>query len=244
MSDLNQIDTKRISLLVVIGSGSALAQEVVSMIDGCDKLIPLSTKGGSIKFDNSEQDLIRYPGADFSSLRSVCDSAIFPSRAQLQSVKIISFTGVADTGLLVSMTEMEMRQIVDANLLVNSMIASLLIKKYRGLPMSFVFISSTRALVGDLGVIMYSATKHALNGLVRGISLEYGRFSINANVLSLGILPFGLINSVPEKRLKEMIKRTANKRFVEISSVAKSINFLFDNKDVNGAVVHCDGGYS
>jgi NAD(P)-dependent dehydrogenase (short-subunit alcohol dehydrogenase family) len=90
---------------------------------------------------------------------------------------------------------------------------------------------------------MYSATKHALNGFVKGVSLEYGRFGVRANVLSLGVAPVGLVNKVPEKRLNDIVKRSATGKMIEIDSIVQSLEFLRTNNDVNGSVLFCDGGY-
>ena len=106
-----------------------------------------------------------------------------------------------------------------------------------------VFISSSGAIAGDIGSTMYTSSKYALNGLAKGIAIEYGRFGVNANIIALGILPLGLKNKVPEKRLKEMIEKTANRSFVKIENVSSTIRFVLTNSDVNGAVVPCDGGY-
>jgi 3-oxoacyl-[acyl-carrier protein] reductase len=119
----------------------------------------------------------------------------------------------------------------------------LVIQKYRGVPISMVFISSAGALTGDVGSMIYSSAKHALNGLAKGIAIEYGRFQITANVVSLGVLSLGMKNSVPEKRLKEMIQKTSTRTHVKVENVLSTIRFVLSNSDINGAVIPCDGGY-
>ena len=87
-------------------------------------------------------------------------------------------------------------------------------------------MSSSGALAGDAGVTMYSATKHALNGLSKGIAMEYGRYGVNANVLELGVVSVGMSSEVSQKRLSEMVKRSANRKPVEVLSITSSLVFL------------------
>ena len=156
---------------------------------------------------------------------------------------MVSFVGIKDDGILIGLRGTHIDKIIDVNLTLNAYLSSILIKKYRGTRISFVFMSSAGALAGDRGITMYSATKHALNGLVRGLALEYGKFDINANVLALGVMPVGMRDSVPDKRLDEMIRRSANQKEVSVENVALSVEFLLQNHDVNGTTLYCDGGY-
>ena len=78
---------------------------------------------------------------------------------------------------------------------------------------------------------------------MKGISLEYGKFGFRANVLSLGVAPVGLVNKVPEKRLNEILKRSAKGRMIEIESIVLSLEHLRENRALNGSTHYCDGGY-
>ena len=227
----------------MIGSSSALAQEIVPSMDPHDTFIAFSTQKGEIEHGGTTHQANLYNSNEYESLQHIFDSALLPPRSKVGRVSLISFTGAKDPQLFIASSGEEIRSLLSINFTVNAFFANLVLKKYRGVPISMVFISSSGAIAGDIGSTMYTSSKYALNGLAKGIAIEYGRFGVNANIIALGILPLGLKNKVPEKRLKEMIEKTANRSFVKIENVSSTIRFVLTNSDVNGAVVPCDGGY-
>ena len=231
------------SLLIVVGGSSALAQNIVASMDFHEKFIAFSTRIGKIEHGGDTHQAKVYDSTDYESLQKIFDSTLLPARSKVGRVSLISFTGAKDTQLFINSSGEAIRQLLDVNFTVNAYFANLVIQKYRGIPISMAFISSAGALSGDVGSTVYSSAKYALNGLVRGIAIEYGRLQVNANVIALGVLPFGLKDSVPEKRLKEMIQKTASRSFVKLENVSRTVKFVLTNSDLNGAVIPCDGGY-
>lgn len=243
MNHSNLERDKKPSLLIVVGSSSALAQNIVASMDIHEKCIAFSTQIGTIEHGGDTNQANVYDSTDYESLHKIFDSVLLPARSNVGRVSLISFTGAKDTQLFINSSGEAIKQLLDINFTVNAYFANLVIRKYRGIPISMAFISSAGALSGDVGSTIYSSAKYALNGLVRGIAIEYGRLQINANVIALGILPFGLKDSVPEKRLKEMIQKTASRSFVKLENVSSTVKFVLTNSDLNGAVIPCDGGY-
>lgn len=231
------------SLLIGLGCNSALAKVLLPCLPHHNRLLLLSTREGSVECSGRTETMTQYAGTSFDDLESVISSSNLPARSELNKVSVVSFVGIKDDGILIGLGGKQIDKIINVNLALNAYLSSIIIKKYRGVRISFVFMSSAGALAGDRGITIYSATKHALGGLVRGLALEYGKFDVNANVLALGVLPVGMRDSVPTKRLDEMIKRTANQKVVSIENVALSVEFLLQNCDVNGTTLSCDGGY-
>lgn len=227
----------------MVGSSSALAQNIVPSMDSHDIFVAFSTQNSKIVHGGNTYHTNNYEPTDYESLQNIFESASLPVRSQVGRVSLISFTGAKDSQLFIASSGEAIQSLLSINFTVNAFFANLVIQKYRGIPVSMVFISSAGALSGDVGSTIYSSAKCALNGLAKGIAIEYGRFQINANVIALGVLPFGLKNTVPEKRLKEMMQKTASRTFVKLENVTSSIRFVLTNNDVNGAVIPCDGGY-
>lgn len=220
-----------------------MAQNIVPRMDSHDIFVAFSTRNGKIVHGDNTYHTNPYDPTDYQSLHNIFNSASLPVRSQVGRVSLISFTGAKDSQLFIASSGEAIQSLLSINFTVNAFFANLVIQKYRGIPVSMVFISSAGALSGDVGSTIYSSAKYALNGLAKGIAIEYGRFQINANVIALGVLPFGLKNTVPEKRLKEMMQKTASRTFVKLENVTSSIRFVLTNSDVNGAVIPCDGGY-
>jgi len=231
------------SVFVGLGCNSAIAREVLGQLHSYDEIILFSRSPGRVSIGNSEVEFTIYDPQNIENLGKWFANVDLPSKQDVSRVDFVSFLGAKDNTVFIHQSSEQIMSVINVNLTLNSMFSALLIKKYIGTSISIVFLSSSGALAGDAGVTMYSATKHALNGLSKGISMEYGRFGVNSNVLALGVVSIGMSGEVSQKRLSEMVKRSANRRPVEVASITKSLVFLFGNKDINGSVLACDGGY-
>jgi len=231
------------SVFIGVGCSSAIAREILTQLTPYDTYLLLSRSPGRVSVAGNDIDLTLYDSRSIENLQQIVDDPLLPSKKEVGKVDIVSFLGAKDNVAFINQTSEQIENVINVNLALNSRISSLLIKKYLGTSMSIVYLSSSGALAGDAGVTMYSATKYALNGLCKGISMEYGRYGVNANVLALGVVSIGMSSEVSQKRLSEMVKRSANRKPVEISNITNSLVFLLSNNDVNGTILACDGGY-
>jgi NAD(P)-dependent dehydrogenase (short-subunit alcohol dehydrogenase family) len=230
-------------LLIVFGSSSILCRNLIPKLSPFDMYLFLSTK------DQLEPDLLSGQinvKLEKVSVDGICDAfknELGLKRSDLGEICVISFAGVSDRTIFKDLSQSEIDQVLNINLRSNVYLTSAVLKYFGVGSTSMVFLSSTRALLGDRGLTLYSATKHALSGLVKGISLEYGRFGFRANVLSIGVAPVGLVDKVPEKRLTEILKRSASGKMVEIDSIVQCLENLRSNRGLSGSTHFCDGGY-
>ena len=230
-------------LLIAFGSSSLLARAILPKLKPFDVYHLMSTKKGTVELAHGNQNMVEVECSSIDAIIDKFEEMRLPKRSGLSEIAVISFVGISDDGIFKNLDSLEIDHLIDVNFRSNTYLASAIIKYFGVGSTSLTFISSSRALLGDRGITMYSATKHALHGLVKGLALEYGRFGVRANVLSLGVAPVGLVNKVPEKRLEDIVKRSANGKVIGIDSVLQSLEFLQANKDVNGSVLYCDGGY-
>ncbi len=107
----------------------------------------------------------------------------------------------------------------------------------------FIFIGSHLAKLGDRGSILYSLTKSAQAALSRGIALEYGRFNIESNVLSLGALESGFAQDLSEARKVEYLERTARDSLISPDEVARAIHSLLQGSGISGQEIQIDAGF-
>jgi len=231
------------SLLISFGSSSQMAQAVMPLLKPFDTNLILTSKSGNIGMPRGNEKMAELEEVSINAIIGEFKKIPGLNRSELCEIVVISFVGISDDQIFKNLSSEEIDRLIDVNFRSNTYLASAVLKHFGVGSTSFTFISSTRALLGDRGLTMYSATKQALNGLVKGIALEYGRFGVRANVLSLGVAPIGLVNKVPEKRLLEIVKRSASGRMISIESIVQSLEFLRTNDAVNGSVLYCDGGY-
>jgi NAD(P)-dependent dehydrogenase (short-subunit alcohol dehydrogenase family) len=110
-----------------------------------------------------------------------------------------------------------------------------------------VAVGSLASRVGTSGGALYATTKAALEGLVRGIALEYSRRNVTANVVMPGFTEterlherLGGVAAAREK----LERATATRRLITAQEVADTIAFLCSTRagSITGAVVELTGG--
>lgn len=110
-----------------------------------------------------------------------------------------------------------------------------------------VYIGSVAAKTGVAGGTLYATAKAGLEGLARGIALDYSRRGITANVVSVAFAETerlaSRINGDPESRAR-IERATATRSIPEASEVAGCVAFLCSeqNKHTTGTVLEVTAG--
>lgn len=114
---------------------------------------------------------------------------------------------------------------------------------------SVVFISSIAGShVSSPGGSLYSASKSALIGMVRGMALDLAPRGIRVNTVAPGTIQTGIFNgsAVSQDQLGEEIKRYPLKRYGKPEEVAYSVIYLLSDASawVTGSNLVIDGGFT
>jgi meso-butanediol dehydrogenase / (S,S)-butanediol dehydrogenase / diacetyl reductase len=112
---------------------------------------------------------------------------------------------------------------------------------------AIVVTSSTMGLAGDADNWAYSASKHALIGLVRSLSRELGCEGIRINALCPGPTKTGMTRMMEEvvpDRYAELTRKVPLQRWADPDEMASVIEFLISPgaSYVNGHALVADGG--
>lgn len=109
-----------------------------------------------------------------------------------------------------------------------------------------VAIASSLSLVGSKNSAIYSASKHALVGLIRSVADEWGSYNITANCISPGFVntKMGIREEEVQDHLKSILEKTPSKKIAEPFEIARVVEFLLKRESdyVNGANWTVDGG--
>jgi 3-oxoacyl-[acyl-carrier protein] reductase len=92
--------------------------------------------------------------------------------------------------------------------------------------------------------IHYAASKSALRGLTEAMAREVGRYGIQVNLLSPGLMDVGFSQALPQGRVDEYLRHCALGRLATAAEVARTAVFLVSdrNRFMTGAKVVLDGG--
>lgn len=103
--------------------------------------------------------------------------------------------------------------------------------------------SSVVAQKGVAGTSAYAASKAALWGLTKSLSIENAKHGITINTLNLGYMEVGMtVNDVPEKLQEEMLNQIPEQKFGSPEDVYQAILFLINSPYTTGAMININGG--
>ncbi len=110
-----------------------------------------------------------------------------------------------------------------------------------------VALGSVAARTGVAGGTLYAAAKAGLEGLIRGIALDYSRRFVTANVVSVAFADTerlqGRVAGDPEARAR-LERATATRRIPSPADIADVVTFLCSDRAsaITGAVVDATAG--
>lgn len=114
---------------------------------------------------------------------------------------------------------------------------------------SIVFISSISGVwISSVGGSFYSASKGAINGLVKGLAIEYASKGIRVNSVNPGMIDTNIFSSgtITEEQLIDDSKKYPLKRYGKPEEVAYAVIYLLSDASawVTGSNLLIDGGYT
>ncbi|CAB9495201.1 SDR family oxidoreductase [Alteromonas macleodii] len=107
-----------------------------------------------------------------------------------------------------------------------------------------VHISSVTGIKGNKGQMSYAATKAAMIGMTKTLSLEAARFDITVNSVAPGFIATDMVSQMPDAAKKKITKEVPLKRMGEIKDVSNLVEFLISEKAsyITGQNFVVDGG--
>lgn len=104
-------------------------------------------------------------------------------------------------------------------------------------------ISSVVTKLPTMGVSAYAASKSAINGLTKSLSVENASKGITVNSINLGYVNLGMgVEAVPEQYQEKMKAQIPLGRFCEPNEVFNTIDYIIKTEYVNGASIDINGG--
>lgn len=110
---------------------------------------------------------------------------------------------------------------------------------------SIVFVGSVIGELGSIGQIGYGTAKAGIDGLVRNLCLELGRYGTRVNAIHPGFVVTEMTRAQQNEQGEDFTKkRIALGRMAQPEEIAKTIRFLLstDSSYITGASIVADGG--
>jgi len=161
---------------------------------------------------------------------------------------LVNNAGFTRPAMMVKMSEDQWDQVVDIHLkgaFMCSQAAARHMKEQNS--GKIINVTSVAGLVGTVGQINYSAAKGGIISMTKSIAREMARYSVCANVISLGIVATDMTEKIrSDEKLKEIyMNRILLKRFAEPDDISPAFVFLGsdDSNYITGQLLCVDGGY-
>jgi 3-oxoacyl-[acyl-carrier protein] reductase len=157
----------------------------------------------------------------------------------------VNNAGIGTAGVLATMRDSDIEQIIRLNVT-----APLLLTKYAVRAMlsqragRIVNISSVVSLTGYSGLVSYSASKAALNGLTRALAREVGSLGITVNTVAPGFIDTEMTHGLTASDRERIQRRSALHRLPEIEDVASMVDYLLSEqaRNITGTTITVDAG--
>jgi 3-oxoacyl-[acyl-carrier protein] reductase len=226
-------------MIILTGASGGIGQELIGHLSGIDNVIGLYNKNPpSLPIDSR----ITYEKLNILN-RGEIEAFVGINKNRLSRITLVHGAAIKIDELAMKYEEDAWDQVMGVNLkgnfLLTQALLPLMLEEKWG---RIVSLSSTRAMLGAKGTIAYSTSKSALLGMSKTLAMEYGRFNITSNILSLGYFQSGLMGKINIQLQKQMKKEVPSGEFGDIRNISHAIEFLIKSEYSNGAVIKVDGG--
>jgi NAD(P)-dependent dehydrogenase (short-subunit alcohol dehydrogenase family) len=102
--------------------------------------------------------------------------------------------------------------------------------------------SSIVPQIGVPGTSAYSASKSALWGLTKSVSVENIKKGITCNVINPGYFNVGMIKDVPNEILDNIVAKIPSNKLGDPVDIFKTIQYLIETSYISGTSIDINGG--
>ncbi len=164
-------------------------------------------------------------------------------KEELDNITLINCAGVNYNSFAHKSVPEKWANVIKVNVIGTFNIISSLLPIMRG--QNFGRIINFGSVVADLptpGISAYTASKAAIIGMSKSISIENATKNITINTINLGYSTLGMISEVPEAFLNEIIEKIPSKALCTSNDIFSSVEYLRNTPYANGTVLKVNGG--
>ncbi|GAE32143.1 SDR family NAD(P)-dependent oxidoreductase [Halalkalibacter hemicellulosilyticus] len=243
-----------------------LLKKKVAFVTGASKgigraiALVFAEHGASVIINGRDEEALRHLDREIQD-RYGCSSLVLPYdvtdqdeiKSAFRMVKkeygrldvLVNNAGILSDGLIGMIQPSQMNQVMDVNVnaaLYHMQYASRLMMKQRS--GSIVNISSIMGVVGEVGQVVYAASKAAIVGATKSAAKELASTNIRVNAVAPGFIDTDMTRSLDEENYKKRLSTIKMKRAGQPEEVATGVLYLASDMSsyVTGQVLGIDGG--
>tara|TARA_B110000902_G_scaffold266810_1_gene356263 strand:+ start:1558 stop:2256 length:699 start_codon:yes stop_codon:yes gene_type:complete len=145
--------------------------------------------------------------------------------------------------LFISHSKDNLNKMIDTGinkcLAVFQIVLSQMLKNRKG---RIINLSSFRSKAPTKGAVVYSAIKSFSDIFFKGIGLEYGRFDITSNTISIGFAESKLLDSISDEKKIEFKQKISKRKFLPPKEFMETLNYILLSNYLNSSAIELDGG--
>lgn len=230
---------KNKKLLVTGGTGS-IGNSICHHFNNnnCSEIYATTTNLNKI---NPKDSFIKYKQLNLQNIKSSNLDEIFNFDIDF----LILNAGLTKDNIFLRMSADEWGDVIDVNLNSSFYILKHTIKKM--IKQRFgriVFISSVVAHTGNPGQVNYTASKSALSGMAKSLSLEVSTRNITVNCIAPGFIRSNMTDKLNDNQKQTILDQIPMKKMGEPEDIAKVVGFLCSDgaNYITGQTIHVNGG--
>ena len=227
-------------MIIILGGSSSLAKELLPLMAKKDKILCLYNNNKPF-FKNKRIGLLKINLENLKT-KSLLIDKLFRIKPK-EKIVLVNFASIKIDKLSLFISEKEIKRIFDINFFsFLKFIKALLPKMIENKWGRIISISSTGGLRGDKGTVLYTSSKHAVRGMIKSMSKEYGKYNITFNTLKLGNFNYGLFKKLQKSKKKKLLAAVPSNKTGNVINILNAINFLINSDYVNNSEINIDGG--
>ena len=220
-------------MIIICGAGSALAKNAIEQLSKNQKVIAISRNAMHQGDNITNLNLNNY-----NELPDILKNI------NSNNLTFINFVGHSNKDLLINVKNDDLRQDYELNFELNFKASKILIPKMIDSKYGrFIFISSSGAHYGDVGIFSYSHSKRANITLQKQIVNEYSRFGITSNILLLGFYNTNMWQGLSDKIKKDLLDKVPSNKLSDPLCIAPTIDMIIKYPSINNNLIKLDDGF-
>lgn len=159
---------------------------------------------------------------------------------------LVNNSGIVRDNLLLSLSEEDIRTVLDTNLLgaffMTQAVIPFMMRNRAG---KIINISSVAGEKGGRGQSNYAASKGAINAFTKAMAVELASKKITVNAVAPGVIETDMSKEVRELANDEVLGKILLKRYGKVNDIAYAVGFLASPYAdyITGQILHVDGGF-